>query len=70
METKEICLECKGEVKQHFHGDEGWGVCEECGMVEGETEEVIDLEYSSNKLKRSAKGMIDALKELSGNKTN
>ncbi len=33
----ERCIWCGGEVAQKFSGDEGWGICEECGTVEGDT---------------------------------
>ncbi len=33
----EICLDCGGEVEQKFSGDEGWGICNECGTIEGST---------------------------------
>ncbi len=36
------CLECGGEVEQRFSGDEGWGVCNECGTIEGNTETVFE----------------------------
>jgi hypothetical protein len=31
------CLECGGTVEQHFAGDEGWGICNDCSMIEGNT---------------------------------
>ena len=34
------CLECGGEVDQHFSGDEGWGICNDCGTIEGDTETI------------------------------
>lgn len=46
MRYLKLCLECEqGVVDQHFVGDEGWGVCDECGAVEGETEEVTEEEF-------------------------
>ncbi len=32
-----LCTDCGGDVVQHFAGDEGWGVCDDCGTVEGDT---------------------------------
>lgn len=40
-----VCLDCGGEVVQKFSGDEGWGICQECGAVEGDTEEITVEEY-------------------------
>lgn len=34
------CLECGGEVWQEFSGDEGWGICNTCGEIEGDTETI------------------------------
>ena len=33
------CAECDGEntVEEVFSGDEGWSVCKECRMIEGDT---------------------------------
>lgn len=31
----EVCRECHGHAEEKFSGDEGWTVCDDCGMVEG-----------------------------------
>ncbi len=46
MNTVQLCLECEqGEVNQVWIGDEGWGICEECGATEQSTKEVTIEEY-------------------------
>lgn len=43
-----MCMECGiGVVEQRFSGDEGWGICNECGAVEGGTKEVTWDEYDA-----------------------
>ncbi len=37
-----LCSGCDGVVVQHFAGDEGWGVCDDCGTVEGDTYTVFE----------------------------
>ena len=45
-EKIEVCDMCEtGVVTQQFTGDEGWGVCEECGAVEQSTTEMTIEEY-------------------------
>ena len=47
MGTIQVCLECNGVVNQIFAGDEGWGVCEDCGAVEQDTLEMTEEEYET-----------------------
>jgi len=44
QEFREItrCVECGGEVEQKFSGDEGWGFCNDCGIIEGDTITVFE----------------------------
>lgn len=74
-ETILLCAEClTGHITNQFVGDEGWGVCEECGAVEQEYFELtyeeleefecMDLNAKSKKLDILANDMITALKEM------
>jgi hypothetical protein len=42
-----VCLDCGGETQEQFCGDEGWTVCQDCGTVEGDTEEMTIEEWEN-----------------------
>lgn len=43
----EVCAECESKnIKEHFAGDEGWTICEDCNAIEQGYKEVKCKECS------------------------
>lgn len=52
-----VCGECgEPEVRQVWHGDEGWNVCGACCTIEGRVEFVSETEYEEMLNKQAEEG--------------